>query len=80
METRDMNTMGSSMASTSQYHQIPIQIQNQNPLPSQQIQPQQQQQYHPPDHVTTHNGTTTFHTTVGAFFKKQEKLLQLPTT
>uniref|UniRef100_A0A8R1DRM7 DH domain-containing protein n=1 Tax=Caenorhabditis japonica TaxID=281687 RepID=A0A8R1DRM7_CAEJA len=41
MEVRDMN------ASTSQYHQIPIQVQNAPPA----------------DHVTTHNGTTTFHTT-----------------
>ncbi|CAL2029332.1 unnamed protein product [Caenorhabditis brenneri] len=68
METRDMNTMSTSVASSSQqqgFHQIPIQIQNQkynqNTLSS--YQPEQQTQFHPADHVTTHNGTTTFHST-----------------
>ncbi|KAF1770479.1 hypothetical protein GCK72_002298 [Caenorhabditis remanei] len=71
MEIRDMNTMNTSMAATStsqQYHQIPIQIQNQNIntiSSSYQSHPsQQQQQQHPVDHVTTHNGTTTFHSTI----------------
>lgn len=66
METRDMNTLNCPMtASTSQqYQQIPIQIQSQNQNPNSSYQPPaQQQQFHPADHVTTHNGTTTFHST-----------------
>ncbi|CAI2302559.1 unnamed protein product [Caenorhabditis sp. 36 PRJEB53466] len=62
MEVRDMNTISTLPSTSQQYHQIPIQIQsqNQNALPL----PQQQQQPTPQDHVTSHNGTTTFHSTI----------------